>query len=177
MKNIVVVSGSPRKGGNSDLLCDKLIEGALSVGHKTEKIFIGDQKINYCTGCGYCFNKKKCSQKDDMTEILEKMIASDVIVMASPVYFYTISGQMKTFIDRCCGRYTELTGKEFCFIMTAQDTNLSMLNRTLECFRGFTDCLDDAKERAVIYGTGVWHKGEIKGKKAMEEAYHLGVSL
>lgn len=176
-KNILVISGSPRKGGNSDLLCDRLMEGAQSTGHQTEKIYIRDKKINYCTGCGNCFSKRACSQKDDMAEVLDKMIAADVIVMATPVYFYTLNAQMKTLIDRCCARYTEINDKEFCFIMTAADSNKDSLERTLESFRGFTDCLDGAIERGVIYGTGVWQKGEVKGKIVMEEAYRMGASL
>lgn len=84
-----------------------------------------DKKINYCTGCGTCLNEgKRCPQKDDMSEILEKMIAADVIVMATPVYFYTMCAQMKTLIDRTCSRYTEIRNKEFYFIVTAADNSI-----------------------------------------------------
>lgn len=176
-KNILILSASPRKEGNSDLLCDRLIEGAQSNGHQTEKIYLKDKNIGYCTGCGYCYSKKVCSQKDDMSEILEKMIASDVIVMATPVYFYTMNGQMKTLIDRCCSRYGEMNDKEFCFIITAADNKKEALQRTLESFRGFTYCLEGAKEIGSIYGTGVWQKGEVKGKATMDEAYKMGALL
>ncbi len=177
MKKVLILSGSPRKGGNSDLLCDRLMEGAQSAGHRTEKIYVKDKNIHYCTGCGACYNKRICSQKDDMTEVLTKMIDADVIVMATPVYFYSLNGQIKTLIDRCCARYTEISNKEFCFIMTAADGNKSSLERTLESFRGFTDCLNGATEKGVIYGTGVWQKGEVKGKTVMDEAYRIGASL
>jgi len=91
-KKVVVLSGSPRKGGNSDTLCDRFVEGARVAGHEVEKIFIRDKKINYCTGCGTCFQgDKPCPQKDDMAGILDKMIAADAIVMATPVYFYTMN--------------------------------------------------------------------------------------
>lgn len=176
-KNVLILSASPRKEGNSDLLCDRLMEGAQSAGHNTEKIYIKDKKIGYCTGCGYCYSKKVCSQKDDMSEILEKMIASDVIVMATPVYFYTMNGQMKTLIDRCCARYGEIIDKEFCFIMTAADNNKDSLQRTLESLRGFTYCLEGAKEIGSIYGTGVWQKGEVKAKVTMDDAYKMGTLL
>jgi multimeric flavodoxin WrbA len=177
-KKIVVLSGSPRKGGNSDLLCDQFIEGVQKAGHQAEKIFLRDKKINYCTGCGTCFNRdKSCPQKDDMAEVLEKMIAADVIVMATPVYFYTMNGQMKTLIDRTCARYTEIIDKEFYFIMTAADGSKQAMERTLEEFRGFTYCLDGAEERGVIYGTGVWEKGEVEGKAVMKEAYQLGKEI
>lgn len=174
-KNILVISASPRKGGNSDLLCDQLIKGVQTAGHQVEKIFLRDKKINYCTGCGTCFNgEKPCPQKDDMTEVLEKMVTADVIVMATPVYFYTMNGQMKTLIDRTCARYTEITNKEFYFIMTAADSGKSAMERTLEEFRGFTVCLDGAEEKHVIYGTGVWQKGEVIGKTVMKEAFEIG---
>ncbi len=72
-KKVLVLSASPRKGGNSDMLCDQFILGAKEAGNPTEKIFLRDKTINYCTGCGTCFNRGEgCSQKDDMAEVLEK---------------------------------------------------------------------------------------------------------
>jgi multimeric flavodoxin WrbA len=177
-KSVLVISSSPRRGGNSDLLCDQLIMGAQTAGHEAEKIFIKDKKINYCTGCGTCIDKgKRCPQKDDMAEILEKMIAADVIVMATPVYFYTMCAQMKTLIDRTCSRYTEISNKEFYFILTAADNSKQAMAGTLEGFRAFTSCLNGAKEKGIIYGTGAWHIGEIKGKPAMKEACDSGKSI
>lgn len=113
-------------------------------------------------------------QKDDMAAILGKMIAADVIVMATPVSFYTMNGQMKTLIDRTCPGYTRICGKEFCFVMTAADSRKQALGRTLEGFRGFTSCLSGAKEKGVVYGTGAWKAGDIKGSKAMTQAYGMG---
>lgn len=174
-KNILIISSSPRKGGNSDTLCDRFMEGAKESNHTVEKIFLKDKKIGYCTGCGYCFDAHECSQKDDMTEILDKMIAADVIVLATPVYFYTMCAQMKTLIDRTTPKYTEMKNKEFYFIMTAADGNKASLNRTLEAFRGFSeDCLYGAKEAGIIYGTGAWQIGDIKDTPAYEEAYQMG---
>jgi multimeric flavodoxin WrbA len=176
-KKVLILSSSPRKGGNSDLLCDQFILGTKESGHNAEKIFLKDKNINYCTGCGSCFNKKKCPQKDDMPEILEKMIAADVIVMATPVYFYTMSGQMKTLIDRTCARYTEISNKEFYFIVTAAVKSKPSMERTIEGFRGFTSCLIAPKEKGIIYGTGAWNVGEIKSKPAMKEAYEIGKAI
>jgi multimeric flavodoxin WrbA len=107
-----------------------------------------------------------------MAEILDKMVTADVIVLATPVYFYTMDGQMKTFIDRTVPRYTEISNKDFYYIMTAADTDKASLNRTVESFRGFTeDCLDNARECGTIYGVGAWHVGEIKDTPAYDEAY------
>jgi multimeric flavodoxin WrbA len=177
-KKVLVLSSSPRRGGNSDLLCDQFISGAIESGNEAEKIFLRDKKINYCTGCGICIDRKgKCSQKDDMTEVLNKMVEADVIVMATPVYFYTMCGQMKTLIDRSCSRYTEISNKHFYFIVTAADNNQSAIERTIEEFRGFTYCLDEPEEKGIICGVGAWNKGEIKGLPAMEEAYEMGKAV
>jgi multimeric flavodoxin WrbA len=177
-KKVLILSASPRKGGNSDLLCDQFLQGAKDAGHQAEKIFLRSKKINHCTGCGTCFNKGKgCVQKDDMATILEKMVAADVIVMATPVYFYTMNGQMKTFIDRTCPRYTEIRDKDMYFIMTAAVTRTEALERTLEGFRGFTSCLSGASEKGVIYGTGAWQKGDIKRSQAMPQAYEMGKNV
>jgi len=177
-KKVLILSSSPRRGGNSDLLCDQFISGAKKSGNNVEKIFLKDKKINYCTGCGTCIDRAgTCSQKNDMAEVLDKMVEADVIVMATPVYFYTMCGQMKTLIDRTCARYTEINNKQFYFIVTAADDSIPAMERTVEEFRGFTYCLDNPEEKAIIYGTGAWNKGEIKGKPAMEEAFKAGISV
>lgn len=178
MKNILIISASPRRGGNSDTLCDRFAEGARESGNVVDKIFLKDKKIGYCTGCGYCFDAHKCSQKDDMTGLIEKMLAADVIVFATPVYFYSMDAQMKTFIDRTTPRYEDMTNKEFYFILTAADTDKKNMERTMEAFRGFTeDCLVGAKEAGVIYGTGAWKIGEINNTPAYNEAYEMGKSI
>lgn len=176
MKNILILSGSARKGGNSDTLCDEFMRGAEKAGHKVEKIRIAEKHINFCTGCGACNTTHKCVQKDDMSEVLDKMLAADVIVMATPVYFYAMNGQMKTLIDRSVPRYTDIAGKDFYFIITAADTDKAIMEKVIESFRGFTrDCLPDAHEKGVIYGLGAWQMGEIKSSPAMKQAYEAGL--
>ncbi len=157
------------------MLCDQFLLGAKESGNQVGKIFLRDKIINYCIGCGICKdNAGNCFQKDDMPEVLNKMIAADVIVMATPVYFYTMNGQMKTLIDRTCSRYTEISNKEIYLIVTAADGRKQAMERTLEGFRGFTSCLSGAKEKGIIYGTGAWNMGDIKGSKAMIQAYEMG---
>jgi multimeric flavodoxin WrbA len=177
-KKVLVLSASPRKGGNSDLLCNKFIQGAREAGNQAEKIFLRDKEISPCVGCEACLlNGGVCVQKDDMAEVLEKMISADVIVMATPVYFYTMNAQMKMLIDRTVARYTEIKNKEFYFITTAADGEQQSLERTIDGFRGFTDCLGGAVEKGVIYGTGVWKKGEVIGSPAMQQAYEIGKNV
>lgn len=89
MKKVLILSGSPRKGGNSDLLCDEFLRGAQESGNEVQKIFVRSKKIAPCNACYYCRDHGgKCALNDDMSEILDAMQAADVIVMASPVYFY-----------------------------------------------------------------------------------------
>lgn len=176
-KKIVVLSASPRAHGNSDVLCDEFIKGSLESGNSVEKINVKDKNIKYCSGCGVCNSGKPCSIQDDMGDILTKMIEADVIVMATPVYFYTMDAQMKTLIDRCCSRYTEMKHKEFYFIIAAAENDISEMQRTIEGFRGFTSCLNDPIERGIIYGVGAWGIGEIQATKAMQEAYEAGKSV
>lgn len=176
MKKVLLISSSPRKNGNSDLLCDQFRKGAIDAGHRAEKIFLAEKKIHYCTGCGACANATRpCVQKDDVAEILEKMVEADVIVLATPVYFYTMCAQLKTLIDRSCPRYTAISNKEFYFILTAADTNRSAMNRTLESLRAFTeDCLEGSREKGVLLGLGVMERGKVKETPAFREAYEMG---
>ena len=176
-KKVLILSGSPRKGGNSDILCDEFMKGAEESGNTVEKIRVAEKKIGYCRGCYACKRTGICAIKDDMAEILQKMIDADVIVLASPVYFYSIDAQLKAVIDRTVARWLEVKNKEFYYIMTAADGEKESLETTLACFRGYADCVEGAKEMGVIYGTGVYEKGEVKATKAMKEVYEIGLKL
>lgn len=175
-KNVLILSSSPRKGGNSDTLCDEFLRGCREAGHDAEKIALRDKTIHYCKGCSLCSRDgKPCPQQDDAADIIRRMIAADVIVMGTPVYFYTMSAQMKTLIDRCCGLYTQMTNKEFYFLLSAADDDRTTLERTVDTFQGFLDCLENPALKGVVYGTGVWHAGEIQGKpETLKEAYAMG---
>lgn len=177
-KKLLVISSSPRKGGNSDMLCDVFIRGAKEAGHSAEKIILTNKKIAYCTGCGVCNKTHVCVQKDDMADILDKMVAADVIVLATPVYFYTMSGQLKTFIDRTVPRYTEIRNKDFYYIAAMVDTDNSSMDKTFEGIRGFTlECLPGASEKGLIYGSGVWQIGEIGHTATMKQAFEMGIQI
>lgn len=178
MKKVLILSGSPRKGGNSDLLCDEFMKGAKESGNDVEKIFIRNKKIAPCNACYYCRdNNGKCAIQDDMSEILDKILNADVIVMASPVYFYSINAQMKAVIDRCVAKWLQIQNKEFYYIMTAAEETNTVMDCTLECFRGLAACLKGSKEKGVIYGKGVYNAGEIKDTPIMKQAYQMGLSV
>jgi multimeric flavodoxin WrbA len=178
MKNVLILSASPRKGGNSDLLCDQFMKGATESGHQVEKIRVQDQSINFCKGCLACqSNGGECVQADDMGGILEKMIQADVLVLATPVYFYNMDAQMKVLIDRTCARYTEITDKKVYLIATSTDTGAGAMEGTINGFRAALSCYPNAEVAGIICGTGVTHTGDIKGKPEMDQAYEMGKNL
>ena len=176
-KKILILSGIPRKGGNSDYLCDKFAQGARDAGHVVEKIFVSEKNIGYCRACNACRNSHKCIIKDDMAEILDKIIDADVLVFASPVYFYSINAQIKTVLDRTLARWTELKDKEFCYILAAGEDDKGIMERAAECFRGFADCFKGSIERGVIYGHGLYEKTDARNSKFAIEAYKLGKNV
>jgi len=110
-----------------------------------------------------------------MAQLIEKMLEADAIVLATPVYFYTMDAQLKTFIDRCVPRYTDMSGKEFYYIVTAADSDKSMLEKTVDAIRGFTlDCLGGTTEKGIIYAAGLWQKGQANGTDYVHQAYKMG---
>lgn len=177
MKKVLILSGSPRNHGNSDTLCDEFSKGAIESGNEVEKIRVAEKNIGYCRACYACKNVGKCIIKDDMAEVLQKMIDADVIVFASPVYFYSIDAQLKAVIDRTVARWLEVKNKEFYYIVTAADVEKEAAETTLACFRGYADCVEGAKEMGVIYGMGAYEKGEICSTPAVKEAYEMGKSV
>ena len=172
-KKVLILSASPRKGGNSDLLCDQFAKGAEEAGHQVEKVRVQEKKISPCLACYGCRGTGVCVQKDDMAAILDKMVEADVLVLATPVYFYSMDGQLKTLIDRTLPRYTEIRDKEVYFIATAA-AGRGAMERTVDAMRGFTDCLPGAQVKGIIYGSGVYQKGEVMDTKAFQEACQLG---
>lgn len=176
-KRVLILSSSPRKGGNSDTLCDQFMKGSCEAGHQVDKVRLAEKKINYCTGCYACKKNGRCVQKDDMARLLDSMIAADVIVLATPVYFYSMSAQMKTAIDRCVARYTKITNKDFYFIVTSGNGSKAALEPAIVSLRAFLSCLPGAKENGIVYGTGTSAIGDILASRAMKEAYEMGKAL
>lgn len=136
------------------------------------------KKVAACSACYYCRDHGgDCVHKDDMAEILQKMIDADVIVLSSPVYFYSIDAQLKAVIDRTLARWLEVKNKEFYYIVTMADEMHSSADITLACFRGYADCVEGAVEKGVIIGNGVYEPGTVKDTQAMKQAYEMGKNV
>lgn len=174
---VLAISSSPREGGNSDVLCGQFLKGAQEAGHETEKVRLAEMGLSPCEGCYKCSNSKHCVHEDGMDALLQKLIDADVIVLAAPVYFYSMAAQMKIFIDRCLPRYREIANKAFYFIVTAADPQHSAAEETLAGLRGGLRCLPGAKEKDVIFGTGTWQYNDVYQHPALEQAYELGKNV
>lgn len=177
-KHVLIISASPRKGGNSDTLCSQFGKGAQEAGNQVEKLQLAELHIDYCSACYACKKLGHCVKQDDMPMVIDKMKSSDVIVLATLVYFYTMNAQLKTMIDRTLGgaQTPGLENKEFYLIATAADGKGEM-ERTIDVIRGYLECLPGAKEMGVIYGAGAWQLGDIQHNPAMQEAYEMGKTI
>ena len=178
MGKIVVLVGSMRKEGNTDLLAKAFVDGA-SKKNDVEIISVAEYKVNPCIGCNSCFERKdnSCFQKDDMEIIYRKLAKADMIVIASPVYFYGISSKLKAIVDRL---HTPLRNtfriKKLGLLLVAAATLPTVFDAIEIQYKLVLDFfkLEDAGRVLV---RGVKDKGDIKGNKALEEAYKLGMSI
>lgn len=175
-KSVLILSSSPRRGGNSEKLCEQFKKGAEEAGHRVEMININDYDIRYFDQKEYDREASRTTD-DDAAEIIAKMKRADVIVLSSPVYFYNMTGQLKALIDRTYGHEKELGEKEFVFIATSTDRDEEATESVFETFHGFTRCLYGSVERGAIRGNGARNRGDIDNHPAMRQAYTLGKEI
>lgn len=172
-KSVLIISSSPRRGGNSETLCEQFRKGAEEAGHRVEMLNINDYNIGYFNKPEYVRGEEDTTDDDAMT-IINNMKNADVLVLASPVYFYSMTGQMKALIDRTYNHEKDLGEKEFYYIVTSTDREPEALEGTIEGFRGFARCLYKSVERGIVHGNGAREQGAILNHPAMQEAYELG---
>ena len=176
--NILILSGSPRKGGNTELLAEAFAKGAAKH-HQVETVSVRDYMVNPCLGCNACFRSEAntCAQKDDMTIIYEKMSQADMLVIASPVYFYGISAQMKAIIDRFHNPIRDTFHiKKMALLLVGAATLPELFDAILTeynlCLKFF-----DIEDAGKVLVRGVKDKGDIKGTRFLDDAYQLGTSI
>lgn len=177
-KKILILSTSPRKGGNSDTLAEEFAKGAREAGHEVEKIGLWDKTIGFCRGCLSCQKAKRCIIHDDADMIAQKMQAADVIVFATPIYYYEMSGQMKTMLDRGNPLYSsDYVFREIYLLATAADTDKSAMDGAVKGLEGWIACFAKARLAGTVFGGGADAIGTIKGNPALAKAYEMGKAV
>ena len=173
-KNVLILSASPRKGGNSDTLCAQFAKGAREMGHNVETVRLYQEDIGFCRACYGCWDSGECVLHDGMGAILAKMQAAEVIVVATPVYFSSMNGMLKATIDRFLPKWKDLGGHDVYLIVTGHDGREGLKPTADELARIFASLGNSVK--GIVWGERVWQKGEVTSTKAMDEAYRAGVN-
>lgn len=178
-KNILILSTSPRKGGNSDTLADEFTRGARDAGHDAEKISLAGKTIGFCRGCLACQKTERCVIQDDASVIVQKMRDADVLVFATPIYFYEMSGQMKTLLDRSNPLFpADYAFREIYLLAASADENRDSMDGAVKGLQGWIDCFERAKLAGVLRGTGLDAVGTAKNAPlVLKAAYDMGKTL
>jgi len=174
---IVVLVGSPRKNGNTEILADSFIKGATSVGNMVKKICLSEMKVLPCKDCGYCDrNEGKCILQDDMKEIYIELTKADLIVFASPVYFYGFSAQIKCCIDRLHNPIRKNFNIKYAALLSVcADDGQEVFKPMLDMYQAMIRYLD-WKDIGHVFINGVEKKEKIIGDTNLQDAEILGKS-
>lgn len=178
MKKVVVIASSPRKNGNSNAIVRAFVRGAEEAGHRVEVVSLVDKNMEFCRGCMVCNETNKCVIRDDVEEILDKMQGADVIVFATPVYYYCVSGQLKTFFDRTSPLFNAKYQFTDVYLLASAAENLQeTVAGTERAVMGWIDCFPGTRLVKTVFAGGVDAVGDIEGHKALQEAYETGKSI
>ena len=177
-KKVLVISTSPRKGGNSDTLADAFAQGAREVGHTVEKITLYDKTIGFCRGCLSCQTTQHCAIHDDAEPIVWKMLTADVIVFATPIYYYGMCGQMKTLLDRSNPLYSaEYRFRDIYLLAAAGEEDEHTVDGAVTGITGWVDCFEKARLSGTVFAGGVTAVGDIQNHPAVQKAREMGRTL
>ena len=178
MKRVIVISTSLRHGSNSNMLADKFVEGALAAGNNVEKISLIGKEIQFCKGCLGCQKLGRCVINDDVNDIMVKVLKADVVVWATPIYYYEMSGLMKTLIDRMNAMYElDYQFREVYLLSTAADDDEKTPRRAEAGLTGWTDCFPKSRVVGALFCGGVNKPKEIEGNEKLQAAYEMGKNV
>lgn len=183
-KNVLVLLGSPRKKGNSAVLAEHIAQGAESAGAQVETVYINRLDISPCQACQGCQKEgaKGCVVDDDMQQLYPKISAADAIVYASPVYWFTVSAQIKKVMDRCyafgANRYQDLAGKKVAVAMSFGDADV-FVSGCVNALRTFQDICGYTQMKMVgaVYGSASEAGEIVSNTDLMDQAEALGKTL
>ena len=177
-KKVLIISSSLRKDSNSEMLADEFIRGAKEAGHQAEKVSLRDKKIGFCKGCLTCQKTGHCVIKDDAAEIVQKMLNADVITFATPIYYYEMSGQMKTMLDRANPLFaSDYAFRDIYLLTTAADSDEDAVDGAMKGLEGWIACFERAHLAGSVFAGGVDAPGEATEHPALEKAYQMGKEI
>lgn len=178
MKKVLIISASPRKNGNSQALASAFAKGAAEAGHEVETVSLIGKELAFCRGCMACATTGRCVMRDDAATIAVKMGEADILVFATPVYYYSVCGQLKTMLDRANPLYgSAYRFRQVYLLATAAEDEAHTVSGTETAIRGWVDCFEKATLKKTVFAGGVTDVGDIAGHPALEEAYRLGKDL
>ena len=178
MKKVIVISTSLRQGSNSDMLADKFAEGAKAARHEVEKISLVGKNIQFCKGCLACQKLGRCVIDDDVNDMMAKVLKADVVAWATPIYYYEMSGQMKTLIDRMNAMYPlDYQFRDIYLLTTAAEEEESTPKRAESGLTGWIDCYSKSRLAGTLFCGGVNGSRDIDGNPKLQEAFELGSKI
>lgn len=177
-KNVLIISSSPRKGGNSETLAAAFAKGALETGRKVETVYLREKQYGFCKGCFACLKLGHCVIKDDAVEVAAKMHDADVLVFVTPVYYYSVSGQLKTMLDRANPLFdTDYAFTKVYLLATAAENEPETVEGAVKAVQGWVDCFECCELAETVFAGGVNDVGDIAGHPALKKAYQVGKTV
>lgn len=177
-KKVLIIETSLRNNSNSDRLAESFAKGAEDAGHKVEIVSLKGKRIGFCTGCFECLKRGHCVIDDDANDITEKIFETDTVVWATPVYYYEMSGQMKTMIDRANSLYPrDYKFRDVYLLTAAAEDEGTVDEKAASGLQGWVDCFEKAQFKGKVFAGGVNDRGDIENHNALEEAYELGKTI
>lgn len=178
-KKVLIISTSLRGKSNSEILAKACEKGARDAGHDVEFLSLRERNIRFCIGCLSCQKTGFCVLKDDVPEIMAKVKEAEVIVFATPIYYYEMSGQMKTLLDRLNPLYdSDYRFRDIYMIATAAEDESTTIEKAYNGLQGWVDCFEQAELKGYIFGGGINDAGEAtQHTEAMQQAYDLGQNV
>ena len=178
-KKVLIISTSLRQNANSEILAKEVERGAKEAGHEVEFVTLKNKEIKFCKGCLACQKLGKCVINDDANEITLKMKEADVIVWATPIYYYEMSGQMKTLIDRANSLFA--TGKNFTetyVITTSADSSKGVVQTVLNGVKGWAACFSNLELKGYIEAGGLDNPNDVQNRSnLLQQAYNMGKNI
>lgn len=178
MKKLVVISCSLRKDSNSEMLARSFADGATEAGNQVTFISLKDKKIAYCVGCMACQALGHCSIKDDAIAIEQEVLNADAVCFATPIYYYEMSGQMKTLLDRMNSLYSkDYRFRDIYMLSVAAEDEETTPKRAESGLQGWIDCFENAELKGSLFCGGVTSPKEIHGNNKLQQAYEMGKNI